>query len=133
MNKHQENNRARRICAKLRNTLHTLKTNDERIAAIQFNDELGAEERAALVSKLQETAKQLQSRKNTLEKRQKELAYEDKDGIQSVPGFKPSHFAVETERLLGPGEHGPARMVQISRRACKCTRAFFSVAESYAH
>ena len=129
MNKHKENNRARRICAKLRNTLHTLKTNEERIAAIQFNDELGAEEKAALVKQLQEASKLLQSRKNTLEKRQKELAYEDVDGIQSVPGFKPSHFAVETEQLA---ERGPARMVQISRRACKCTRAFFAVQDCFA-
>ena len=129
MNKHKENNRARRICAKLKSLFHTIKSFEERIAAVQFNDELGAEEKAALINRLQNDQKHHQSKKNTLEKRQKELAYAD---VDPVPAFRSGATRFAAETVTVPDERNQTRTVQISRRECKCTRAFFSVAECYA-
>jgi hypothetical protein len=129
MNKHKENNRARRICAKLKNLFHTIKSYEERIAAVQFNDELDAEEKATLVGRLQSAQKLFHAQKNTLEKRQKELAYTD---VDPIPSFRngATHFAPETVTV--PDERNQTRTVQVSRRECKCTRAFFALAEAYA-
>lgn len=130
MNKHNENNRARRICAKLRNLFHTLKSFDEQIAAVQFNEELNAEQKETLVRKIQQHSAALQSKKNTLEKRKAELAFED---VDPIPAFRSgatnfaTHTTVIPERLSDS-----VRRVRISRRQCKCYRASVAVAEAYA-
>lgn len=130
MNKHQENNRARRICANLRSTLHTLKTNEERIAAIQFNEDLGAEEKVALIKHLQDSSKALHSRKNRLEARKSQLAFEDVDGTPTLA--QPTHFLSHTE-VIPDRASDEALWRQISRRQCKCARAFFTLQEAYAN
>lgn len=131
MNKHNENNRARRICAKLRTLLHTLKSYDEQIAAIQFNEELSAEEKAVAVAGIQRQAKIFASQKNTLEKRQKELAYED---TKPLPSFRrgATHFVTHTEVIPERASDSPRRAL-INRRVPKCNRAFFTLADCYAH
>lgn len=129
MNNHNENNRARRICAKLRNVLHALKSHDEQIAAIQFNEELSAEEKAAAIAGIQRVSKIFAVQKNTLEKRQKELAYED---LKPVPSFRTgaTHFVTHTE-VVPERASDSARWTRINRRVPKCARAFFSVADCY--
>lgn len=130
MNKHNENNRARRICAKLRNLFHTLKSFDEQIAAVQFNDELDAEQKDALVKKIQQHSAALQSKKNTLERRKSELAFED---VDPIPAFRTgaTHFATYTT-VIPERASDEIRRVKLSRRECKCYRAFFAVADAYA-
>lgn len=128
MNKHSENNRARRICAKLRGLLHTLKTNEERIAAIQFNEELGAEEKTALIKKIQEQTKALATHKNRLENRAKDLAFED---TRPNPATRNgTHFVTHTEVIPERVSDEP-RWTRISRRQPKCNRAFFTLQEAF--
>ena len=129
MNKHKENNRARRICAKLKNLFHTIKSFEEQIAAIQFNDELDPIEKEQLIKKIQQHSASLQLKKNSLEKRKSQLAFED---VDPMPSFRSgaTHFAPETVTV--PDERNQTRTVQVSRRECKCTRAFFALAEAYA-
>jgi len=130
MNKHKENNRARRICAKLKTLFHTIRSYEERIAAVQFNEELDAEEKASLVARLQNDQKHHQSKRITLEKRQKELAYTD---VDPVAAFRTgaTHFATHTT-IIPERASDSCRRVQVTRKQCKCSRAFFAVADCYA-
>lgn len=130
MNKHNENNRARRLCAKLKNLFSTIKGYEDRIAAIQFNEEMSEEEKKNLIARLQKETAQVQAKRMTLEKRKKELAYED---IDPVPAFRAgaTHFAPYTTVIPERASDSP-RWTQISRRSCKAGRAFFSIADAYA-
>lgn len=131
MNKHSENNRARRICAKLRGILHTLKTYEEQIAAIQFNDELSTEEKTALVAKIQNQSKLFNAQKNTLEKRQKELAYEDLSPVAAAVRGRAGFTMLTHTEVIPERASDFVRRVQIHRRQNKCARAFFTVASCY--
>jgi hypothetical protein len=132
MNKHSENNRARRICAKLRTILHALKSHDEQIAAIQFNEELSTEEKDVAIRGIQNQSKIFAAKKNTLEKRAKELAYEDTNPVAAAARGTGFSMLTHTE-VIPERASDSARRTRISRRQCKCTRSFFSVIDCYAH
>lgn len=121
-------NRSRRLAAKIRDLLATAKDRESQIGAILANDELSAEQKDAVVGRVRESIKANRSQANRLESRKQELAYSDTKGAAPTP--TPERFLSHAEVLTDSREH-PTRWARLSRRQCKCARAFFAVQEAY--
>lgn len=120
-------NRSRRLAAKVKALLGSVKEREQQIAAVQANDELDAEQKASLVTRLRAFVGNVHAQANRLDARRKELAYEDRSPNAAVRSQTPG-FISHTEILL----ERDTKWTRLNRRECKCGRAFYAVQEAYA-
>jgi hypothetical protein len=130
MNDKKVGNRSRRLAAKLREILLGIKDRESQIQAVASNTDLSAEDRDALVGRLRSMVAAARSAANRLSYRQKELAHTDTRPV-TADSKRGTHFVSHTD-VLTDDRKNPTKWTQLSRRQCKCTRAFFAVAEAYA-
>jgi hypothetical protein len=121
-------NRSRRLSAKLREILLGIKNREAQIEAVQANEELGAPDKETLVAKMRNQIGADRVAANRLEKRKRELAYEDRSPVSAAPRGAaiciPSHASVIQES-------GPAKWTRISRREWCAARSFFAVRDAF--
>jgi hypothetical protein len=122
-------NRSRRLASKLREILLGIQNRESQIQAVQANAELGAEEKESLIARLRSMVSAERIKANRLDSRKRELAYED---IRPNPANREqaTRFLSHTD-VLTDDRKNPTRWTRLSRRECKCARAFFSLQEAY--
>lgn len=124
-------NRTRRLASKIKALLQSTKDVEQRISAVMENDELSAEDKATTIDRLRMLAASGHQQANRLKNRQRELAYEDRAPNAAAPrGQDGNHFPSHTDVLLDRGN--ATKWMPVSRRQCKCSRAFHTVVSAYA-
>jgi len=120
-------NRSRRLAAKLKEILLGIQNRQSQIEAVMANDELDSEQKEAIVEKIRLRIGQDHAAANRMQARKQELAYEDTRPVQSAPRAR--GFISHSDVLVDSGRD--TKWTRLSRRECKCSRAFFAVQEAY--
>lgn len=121
-------NRSRRLSAKLREILLGIKSREQQIEAMLANEELDAETKASLVSKIRENISASRSTANRLEKRKQEVSYEDRSPLAAAPRGAKMCIPFYTSAIQ---EDHSSKWTRISRRTPSSVRAFFAVSDMF--